>query len=80
MRNAPSNPALVDHVCPTCGPRTQAPFSYSETCRCGLPCYIDISGWVATMLQHYPDEDIGEVAVLAGVDPGDARRVAANLA
>jgi hypothetical protein len=32
------------------------------------------------MLQHYPDEDIGEVAVLAGVDPGDARRVAANLA
>jgi hypothetical protein len=73
MRNAPSNPAMVDHVCPTCGPRTQAPPSYSELCRCGKQCFVDVSGWMATALEHYPTEDPIEVAVLAGIPAAQAR-------
>jgi hypothetical protein len=79
MRNAPSNPATVDHVCPECGPRTKAPSSYSETCRCGRATYVDCSGWIATAKQHYPNEDIFEVAQLAGIAPAQVRAALDSL-
>jgi hypothetical protein len=80
MKNPPSNPALVDHCCPEHGPRTVAPFSYSEMCRCGRQTYVDVSGWMSTVaLGQYPGEDPIEVAVLAGIPADKARAALAEL-
>ena len=62
MRNAPSTPAIVSHVYPTCGPRLQAPHHMSIVCRCGRATEVDVAGWVATARDHYSDEDPVELA------------------
>jgi hypothetical protein len=79
MRNAPSTPAIVSHVCPTHGPRLQAPPYMSNVCRSGRATEVDVAGWVATARDHYPDEDPIELAEQVGIPAAQAQAALAEL-
>ncbi len=64
---------MVDHVCSTCGPRLQAPLSMSIVCRCGRATEVDVSNWIATARDHYPDDDPVELARQVGIPAAQAR-------
>jgi hypothetical protein len=66
-RNAPSRPVLVRHVCEVHGERLLAPVTSTVSCKCGQLCSVDVAGWVATTLDHYPDRDLRELAGMASI-------------
>jgi hypothetical protein len=72
MRNSVGKPVLVNHNCPEHGPRLVAAASMSVQSRCGRQCEVDLDDWVATQRDHYPDEDLDELARQAGF-PAQAR-------
>jgi hypothetical protein len=39
----------------------------------GRPCEIDLDDWAATQRDHYPDEDLGELAKQAGLPVTEVR-------
>lgn len=48
-------------------------------CFCGKRCDIDVAGWVATQVAHYPGDDIEQLAREAGVPAAQARAALAEL-
>jgi endogenous inhibitor of DNA gyrase (YacG/DUF329 family) len=79
MRNTLSEPQLVSHVCPEHGERLVAPVSMTIECFCGKRCDIDVADWVATAREHYPSEDIVELAKQVGIPAAQARAALAEL-